>query len=319
MRVDSSSREDLEVVRVTNELLALTFLPQVGGRLISLQVAGAELLWRNPAWLRGDLSPVRPHRDWPATDGTMGSWVNVGGSKTWPAPQGWDGPGQWPGPPDPVLDAGPYAVEVAEGPIGTVISLTSADDPRTGLRVRREFTLPGADSWFSHVSTLTNTSTKGVRWSAWEVTQVATELGGEIVVDVGADTDPLELLVAEGAPRSRTGHGGSRVPVQDVVAKLGFPHATGRVAWRRSDGACLVQEVRREPGADYPDGGCPVELWLQHPLPEPLEQFAGLHPDAHLVELETLSPLTDLRPGESVRHEVTWRCSAPTRFTDGWR
>jgi hypothetical protein len=32
--------------------------------------------------------------------------------KMWPAPQGWDNQQQWPGPPDPVLDGGPYTAEI---------------------------------------------------------------------------------------------------------------------------------------------------------------------------------------------------------------
>lgn len=316
VRVERAAGGDLDLVRVANDELVLSFLPQVGGRLISLQVSGSELLWRNPAWLRDDLSPVTPHRHWPATDGTMGSWANVGGSKTWPAPQGWDGPDEWAGPPDPVLDAGSYAVSVDESSSdGVRVTLASADDPRTGVRISREFLVPPTGSGFTHTATLTNISDRCVRWSAWEVTQVATELGGEIVVDVSDDDAPVQLLVAQGTPQSETFAGRTHVQMQDVVAKLGFPHATGRLAWRRSDGGGLVQEMRREAEAHYPDGGCPVELWLQHPLEAPLEQLDGLHPGAYLVELETLSPVTLLEPGESVRHEVTWRCSAP--FTPG--
>ena len=251
-----------------------------------------------------------PHADWPATDGTMGSWVNVGGSKTWPAPQGWDGPDEWAGPPDPVLDAGAYAVLSSSGVDGDRVTLTSGDDPRTGVRIRREFVVPPSGGWFSHTATLTNASQRSVRWSAWEVTQVDTSLGGEIVVD--ATGDPLALLVAEGSPGWSSQAGRVHVPVQPTVAKLGFRQATGRLAYRRGDGAGLVQEAKVTPGAAYPDGGCPVELWLQHPLPEPLAEFGGLHPDAHLVELETLSPLTDLAPGESVTLEVDWRCSPPS-------
>ena len=241
-----------------------------------------------------------------------GQLGQVGGSKTWPAPQGRDGPDQWPGPPDPVLDAGTYALQTSDGPDGALISLTSDHDLRSGLRITREFVVPVAGSSFSHVATLTNFGVRRARWSAWEVTQVATALGGEIMADVDSDQAPLTLLAAHGTAEYHTEAGRAHVPVQDVVAKLGFPHATGRVAWLRSDGAGLVQETRLEAGADYPDGGCPVELWLQHPLGEPLDELDGLHPDAHLVELETLSPLRDLAPGESARHAVTWQCSPPT-------
>lgn len=59
-------------------------------------------------------------------DGTFASWTNVGGSKTRPAPQGWDGDDQLPGPPDPVLDSA-----VCAGVVGspTMVQL---------LMVRRE-------------------------------------------------------------------------------------------------------------------------------------------------------------------------------------
>ena len=64
-----------------------------------------------------------------------------------------------------------------------------------------------------------------------------------------------------------------RVGRQGAVAKLGFPDATGVVEWRRRDGLVVRLETSRRPG-DYPDGGCPVELWLQHPLPAPaVRQF----------------------------------------------
>ena len=40
--------------------------------------------------------------------GELADWKNYGGAKTWPAPQGWDGHDQWPGPPDAILDTGRY-------------------------------------------------------------------------------------------------------------------------------------------------------------------------------------------------------------------
>ena len=123
----------------------------------------------------------------------------------------------------------------------------------------------------------------------------------------------VTLLAVDGKPSSSSSSGQCHVPVQPVVAKLGFPSATGRLDFRRGDGAGLVQWVRVLPHVTYPDGGCPIELWLQHPLVEPLQEFGGLHPDADLVELETLSPLRELEPGQSVVHHVEWRCSAPRR------
>ena len=140
----------LPVLRVGNDDLALAFLPSVGGRLISVEVGGAELLWRNPEYLDDALGTVLPREEWAPLDGTMGSWANLGGSKTWPAPQGWSGRHEWPGPPDPVIDSGDWRPEVRRAPDGaTVVTLTSPDDPWTGLRVERRFEVPAAGASFT--------------------------------------------------------------------------------------------------------------------------------------------------------------------------
>lgn len=51
---------------------------------------------------------------------------------------------------------------------------------------------------------------------------------------------------------------------------------------------------------------------MQHAVPAPIPALSGWQPDARLVELECLSPLTDLAPGECAELTVTWQASAPT-------
>lgn len=316
-RVQRSCPGDLDVLVIGNGRLQLAFLPQVGGRLISLSVDGAEVLWRNPAYLSAELSPVVPHATWPEPDGTMASWANVGGGKTWPAPQGWSGPDAWPGPPDPVLDAGPYKTTATVNDDGAaMVTLTSAIDRRTGLQVTREFLVPPAGTSFSQASTFVNHSDRTVRWAVWEVVQVETAPmpglvdRGAFLVQVDNPEPPLALFEVAGRAAYEVTEDALRVPVQDVVGKLGFAAATGRVEFARADGLRLALTVERQP-QDYPDGGCPVELWLQYPLGRPLPELGGLAPDAHLVEMEVLSPLVTLSPGEATRLDTTWECSIP--------
>ncbi len=116
-------------VCLDNGLVRLGFVPALGGRLLSVQVGGREFLWRNSSYVDAALLPVGGHVFAPNA-GRMGDWVNYGGDKTWPAPQD-----QWAGPPDPVLDSGPYTVDQAPG----AVTLTSGLDPRTGLRITRRF------------------------------------------------------------------------------------------------------------------------------------------------------------------------------------
>ena len=310
----------LPVHRVGNGELELAFLPSVGGRLISVRCRGAELLWRNPEYLDADLGTVRPRSAWAPLDGSMGSWANVGGSKTWPAPQGWSGAHEWPGPPDGVLDAGTWAWEDEIRADGTrVVRLTSPDDSRTGLRVVREVTLPPDGTAFRQRNIFRNVSDRDVSWSVWEVCQVDTEQlagvaagsEGDLWVGVTGDTAPVSLVEATGAVRVGPARGGVRqVEVDDVVAKVGFSDADGTLGLRRPDGVEMRWSFEVVAGS-YPDGGCQVELWMQYPTAGPLGGLNGLHPSSRLVELEALSPLTDLAPGDEVSLVIDWEIVGP--------
>ncbi|MDV6290916.1 hypothetical protein R2F25_35785 [Streptomyces sp. UP1A-1] len=131
-----------EVVEVDNGLVRLVIAPALGGRVLSAVRDGREFLHRNPELLDDALGARDPRTVGPH-DGPMSAWRNWGGDKTWPAPQGWSGPGEWAGPPDAVLDSGAYAceVDVADDGSRADITLTSGDDPRTGLRLTRRITL----------------------------------------------------------------------------------------------------------------------------------------------------------------------------------
>lgn len=300
---------DLEVIQVSNQRLELCFIPDVGGRLISLRFDGTELLWRNPHYFDDDLAPVRARSEWPCLDGTMASWANVGGSKTWPAPQGWSGPGEWAGPPDEVLDAGRFQAEVSLDRTGAArVIMTSPYDPATGLCIYRRFVLEADSSKFTETARFVNLSRESITWSIWEVAQVDTsQPGGRIVVDVTSDSAPVVLLTLDSSISSRFRRGQVHVPTQAAIGKLGFTDATGRIAYVRPDGIELELVVELQAGI-YPDGGCPVELWMQHPVPEPLPDLGGLRPDADLIELEVLSPLVTLAPNEQTEMTITWGC-----------
>ncbi len=303
-----------EFVTLGNDALSLVFWPACGGRLISLRVDGTELLWRSPEFFDGD-TLVRPRSTWPVLDGSMASWSNVGGSKTWPAPQGWSGPDQWPGPPDPVLDSGVWSVLQSRHDGARELAMTSPADPRSGLRVTRSFLVPATGNCFRQRNTFTNVSGRPVTWSIWEVCQVDTagfETGGELRVAVADAAEPRVMIEAFGTMPVGTFADGHRVlQVPDVVGKLGFANATGSVELARPDGATLRIEFEPEHAASYPDDGSLVELWLQCPLAEPLAEFSGLHPRARLAELEVLGPLLTLQPGESSSLDLVWSATPP--------
>ncbi|MEV8606978.1 DUF4380 domain-containing protein [Amycolatopsis sp. NPDC051373] len=288
-----------DVVWLDNGVLRLGVVPALGGRLLSLTHDGLEFLWRNPALLGPDLQPLGGHVLAP-NSGRMGDWVNYGGDKTWPAPQGWDGPGQWAGPPDPVLDSGPYSVS---GLTERSVTLTSGVEPRTGLRFTRELTL-GSGASYTLRLTAENASSAPVRWALWNVTQLP---GGGTVTAGLAGVRALavvELVAGTGSPEYTVDGGTLVVPPQDVVGKLGVPDTAGWVSCTVGE-TTLTLSFDVDPAAEYPDAGSPLEIWLEHPLPEPLADLGDLDPPARIVELEALGPLTTLAPGETTSLTVT--------------
>jgi hypothetical protein len=258
--------------------LRLGLVPELGGRLLSVRHRGVELLWRNADFVDDDL-----RGEYAPNAGRMGDWVNYGGDKTWPAPQGWDGPDQWPGPPDPVLDSGPYAVAAD----GDTVTMTSAPDLRTGLRLTRAITI--LDDGYRLDLRAENVSARRVRWALWNVTQLP---GGGSVIAGLRRPDVVALVAGTGTPEYTVDSDRLVVPPQDVVGKLGVPGTAGWVTY-----GPLTLSFDVDPAAEYPDGGSPLEIWLEHPLPSPLASLGDLDPPARIVELEVLGPLTTLASG----------------------
>lgn len=311
-----SGDPDLPLLRADNGTLQLTFLPAVGGRLLSIEASGRELLWRNPDYFDENCRAVRRRSTWAPLDGSFSSWANIGGSKTWPAPQGWSGEGEWAGPPDDVIDAGEWSTNAVEHKTGDMtVVMTSRDDQRSGLRITRRFEIPTAGAEFRQLITFTNVSERPIRWAIWEVCQVDTSDGAglsgakaAIEVDVNGTAESTMINLGDYRGTLVVEHGDGRliVPVQDVVAKRGFASASGRIAYRGPRGGLEIH-FEPIPDADYPDGGSRAEIWMQSPQTSPIAELSGLHPGAYLAELEVLSPRSMMRPGESRDLELRWR------------
>jgi hypothetical protein len=184
--------------------------------------------------------------------------------------------------------------------------MVSPHDPRTGLCITREFTFTAGSTSFKEAIRFLNVSTRDVAWSHWEIVQTDTSAGGVVDVFVATDAAPIDLGRYAGSVEVSVADGIARLPVAPGVAKFGFANATGRVAWSGADGGTLQLTVEVDEAARYPDNGSRVELWTQSPLPEPIGQLDGFHPDAWLVELEVLSPLYNLGPGESSDFDIKW-------------
>ena len=324
--VDDSGAERVLWLRTADVCVGV--VPALGGRVLSLVTRAGEHLFRNPELLDDVIHPaVEIAEVGNALDGTLGSWINWGGDKTWPAPQGWSGPGEWPGPPDTVLDGGPYIASWTADRARASIEMCSPDDPRTGLRICRRVEVTQGISGYRLTSTFTNTSDREIRWAIWHVVQLpgARATPGEaadVRLGVWVSTGPVpglsvEHLIAGTEPLKvdQTYAEVAWVPAQDVVGKVGFPAAAGWVAHAEA-GRVTALRFAPEPAATYPDRGSRVEVWLEHPLSDPLTHLGDLRPRHRVAECEVLGPLQTIPPRSST-HLVTdvigCACEGPVR------
>ncbi|WP_433675679.1 DUF4380 domain-containing protein [Microbacterium gorillae] len=280
--------------------LVAVVAPELGGRVLSFTRSGDEVLWQNTDLLDPDLQPREAVRR-----GATGfaEWLNWGGDKSWVAPQGWGSPDLWPGPPDPTFDGGAFSVhDLRPDSVG----LVSADDPATGLRMRRDIAL--SDGGMTVRTSLTNVSEVTRTWAAWEVVQLPIEAAdlrsGSVRVRTSRAASPhvLHRLVGDLPVISRDGV--TAVQLTDAVGKLGFPNYDGWIEYRRASGVGLRLSSAVTSGP-HPDDS-PAQLWVQTPQTQPIAELDGFRSTAALLELELVSPLATLAPGESVGLLVRW-------------
>ncbi len=304
-------------IRLSNGLIEAICAPEIGGRLMQFSLGPHDYLYMNPALL-GKRFSYEEH----AGDGTILHWKNYGGGKTWPAPQGWEGEGQWPGPPDPVLDSGRYEFETSRDESSASILMTSPPDARSGLRIRRLISLEADGSRLRLDLSFENISDRVIRWSIWDVAQMAcVTADGEMNADcwLYVPTDPArerpyEIMFGDDNPQYQLDaeSGLLAVQYQGVVGKIGVHSPAGWIAFAdRRAGFALCMRFPYEKGAEYPDNGATVECWTESPgAPSPIP----IRSPGYILEAEVLSSLFMLAPGRVASQRLTWAaayCPAP--------
>lgn len=293
--------DDWFSLNLSNGLIALTVAPSIGGRVIDLCLAETRVFYSNPR-LRGK-----------AISGSAGTGKNFGGSKVWPAPQGWTSEQEWPGPPDAVLDCGPYDWHATLDPNSATIQLQSQHDDYTGITMRREIKVNAGSSSVEVLHTMLNTSRRPVRWSIWQVTQVDAPQDLEIFIPATGfhqtfGDKPYNSVSF--SPAEKRVH----VKYDDQVAKLAVEANQGWFAsLDQARSIVLAETFPVMPGASYPDEA-PVAFWISgrgtftiHG--DRIDMSAGAGYDPH-VETEIMSPLTDLEPGDSFQFRTAWHVAA---------
>ena len=291
----------------------LDVVPELGGKIMGYELRGFQILWHDPVG-EGKIYENEGY-------GYGESFFNPGGAKVWPAPQGWSGSGEWPGPPDNVLDGSPYEVVSDD----TSISVTSPPDNgegRTGLQFKHTYSLRNSSGMADLNLSMTNVVDRPVTWSLWHLATVPVNREATVYVPVNkgnwhvmfGDTENPQWLGVE--------NGLFRAKYDKRVGKIGLKAREGWVAWHDEENDVvftIMFPVKK--GADYPDGGSNVEIWTagEGTISVNNEEIHSEYkPETAMMELEVLGPLTRLNPNDSSSLDVTWascRCSGVADIT----
>src|ERR1700761_1882058 len=145
---------------VTNEWVKLTFVPQLGGRLMQVSFNGHSYLFVNPVYKGKYISPSE----------AAGRWINYGGDKIWPLPEGDDDEQHWQGASTP-LDDGNYAFSVLSQGAKCTVKLEGPPDPPTGLQYTREISIGSDSPEISFHAVTKNFTGHSINWSVQSVSQ----------------------------------------------------------------------------------------------------------------------------------------------------
>ena len=216
-------------------------------------------------------------------------WINRGGHRLWTAPE----PSRQE---DYELDNVPVTYELL--PNGTRLQ----NAPQAPLNVRKILTVTLADNSSEvtvHHKAINEGSTP-VEIATWGLSVMAPG-GLEIIPQPPLGEHPRDLLPNRVMvlwpytdmtdPRFRFGW--SFITVEQTSdgqpAKLGLAHKQNWVAYLNKENL-FVKTIPYQQGELYPDGGCNFETFT----------------DKDMLEVESLSPLRTLQPGESVEHTEKW-------------
>ena len=313
-RIRSVAFDGWQAQEVTNDWLRLTFVPQLGGRLMQVAFNGHPYLFVNPQFKGKYISPAE----------AAGRWINYGGDKIWPLPEGNDDEQHWQGA-STELDDGPYAFSIVSQKEKCTVRLEGLPDPPTGLQYTREISI-GADSpeIFFHAITRNYTG-HSITWSVQSVSQYdlsdakdpskynhdfwaftpvnphSSYLLGYHARD-GLANDP-SYSVKDGLFRINWRYLESEVWIDSTAGWLAIVDGSNRYA--------MVERHGYVEGAEYP-GKASVIFYKNGPTVEldkqgvPYLRSKNLEETPYYMEAELNSPMVTLAPGEIYAMDTAW-------------
>jgi hypothetical protein len=293
-----------QAVRMSNGLVTLVAVPEIGGRIMEYKLGGHPLLWVNPKELGKRYTPDE------LADGT--TYLDFGGYRTVPVSQ--DGTAT-----DSIssLDTGRWTHEIltARGRRAEV-KMTSPPDKATGLQITRTIVMYAGTTNVRITDKLTNTGDAAVEYSIGHASQVIGSLAAD--ASFSPESRIYFPLNAESKHKRRFAYlneNGTKqfVPIDDnslievsCLGQTGHIGADSMAGWvAHVDGInkyAFVQRFETHPLGDYPLQNSTVTV--------------RTNSEHSCMELTVLSQLHKVSPGDTAQSSVDWyatRVGSPVR------
>jgi hypothetical protein len=263
---------DPDCIPLENKSLRLEIARSIGPRILGLSFKkGPNLLAELPGF-----TTLRP-------DGK--AYVFYGGHRLWLSPE------------DPILSYGLDDRPVEIIPSENGLKITKPTEVDSGIEKTIQVALPDQSPKVIITHQLKNCSSILVKCAPWAITQFRT--GGTAILPMNkADTGFLPNRNLVLWPYTDLGNRNIQFGRQYLIVnaamespfKVGFANPVGWLAYWLEN-TLFVKSAGYNPKTVYPDFGCSSECYCN-------DQF---------VELETLGPLQEIQPGDSIQHVETWR------------
>lgn len=317
--VKSSDYLGWKAEEMANSWVKLEIVPQLGGRLMQVTFGGHDYLFVNRQ-LQGKIVPVDPkeHR-----------WINYGGDKIWPMPEGSQDEQHWAGAGGEPLDDGPFSLQVISHGAQCTVRLTGPVDPQIGQQYIRDISIGGDSPVISFHAVMKNVSGYPQNWSEQSVSQFNAAAPAD-----ATQFNPDFWGITPANPASsylngyhvRTGmSNNSGYSVRDGLFRLHWNNQGGEV-WVDSPGGwaavvdgttgyTMVERIRYDPRANYPDKAT-ILFYTTGQRTRAAAAPASDTPPIYYMEAEVNSPVVELYPGETYAMDTQWY---PTRMGSNFK
>jgi hypothetical protein len=317
-RIESIVFEGWQARQLSNSWVKIVVVPQLGGRVMQVYFGDHPYLFVNAKYKGMHISPEEAAK--------KDHWINYGGDKIWPLPEGSQDEHHWPGPISDLLDDGNYEFTIVSEAPNCKIRLDGPPEPKTGLQYSREIALSSDSPEIHFHAVMKNITDHPIQWSMQSVTQFDSgdphqpeNYNRDFWAFTPANSNSAyfgNYYVRDGLsddPSFRVGDGLFCLHWLPLENEVWLDSPAGWLAV--VDGAAgyaMIEKFHYVSGGDYP-GKATVIFYKNGSIAHLDEQgFPVLTPpngetSARYMEAELNSPVVSLAPGETYAMDTEWR------------